>query len=673
MKPDASNTEFKRRESFVNSLRAKEETFRLLIEHSKDGIALTDIQGITLYLSPAAQQILGHRENEISGRHGFEYIHPEDIKRVAGIFDDFTVGKSLTYEIRIRHKDGNYRWIDVTTTNLLHVEGLEAIVSNFRDITEKKEHEREALLREKEIWNLANAMPQLAWIAEPDGRVIFYNERIQEYGAAVKEDGEWKWAPLVHPGDAAATEKAWRHSVSTRTIYSIEHRIQMRNGDYRYHLSRAYPHLNEQGEVIKWFGTATDIDEQKKAQQLLEQYANELSRQVAEQTIQYRQQKEFAEAILDSSVDVVAVYDTETRLVMANKNFFERFKLAKEEATGKKLSEIFPGGDEGLARLGKALAGESVFYPAFKSKFHEAFFESYIIPLKDNAERVYAALVIAHDVTSSIRSTEMLKQSAEQLKAANESLIKQNEELEQFAYVASHDLQEPLRKIMTFARMLERSLESPGDDARRYIQKIIQSSGRMSELIRDVLRFSQLNKADIFQTVDLNEILSSILTDLELLIDQKSAVIEHSPLPTIEAVPRQMTQLFYNLISNSLKFSDPEQPVLIRISCDTEPAPVNADGSIRYFRITFADNGIGFNQSFADKIFLMFQRLNTRELYSGSGIGLAMVKKIVSNHRGFILAEGEEGKGATFHVVLPERQDDTLRTKINTDGQQASH
>jgi PAS domain S-box-containing protein len=642
-------------EDHALSFRAREETFRLLIENSKDGISLTDANGITLYVSPAAQAILGYSETEIAGSHGRDHIHPEDIAKLGETFRDFGPGKSVTYEMRVKHKDMRYRWIEVTTTNLLHIRGIEAIVSNFRDVTERKLHEEESIQRERELRNLANAMPQLVWIAEPDGDVSYYNERIIEYAGAIKSEGSWTWSPLIHPDDVVKTQEAWSDSVKHKTTYSIEHRVQMKDGSYRYHLSRAYPHLSDQGEVVKWFGTATDIAEQKEAQQILEQYAIDLSHQVDQRTTEYKKQKEFAETILDSSVDVVAVYDRDTRLMMANRKLFDQFHLHKEHI-GKKLLEIFPTAHEGHARLMRALSGEAVFYPPAKSDLSDKYFESHVTPLKAADGSVYAVLVAAHDVTQFITATELLKESADQLKTANESLMKQNEELEQFAYVASHDLQEPLRKITTFARMLENNLGPGIGDSGRYIQKIIQSSNRMSELIRDVLKFSQLSNNESFTTVNLDETLANIMTDLELLIEQKKAVFHIDQLPVIEAIPRQMTQLFYNLISNSLKFSRPEQAIQINISCIKMPAQPDHDGGTTHYRISFSDNGIGFNPSYADKIFMMFQRLNTREHYSGSGIGLAMVKKIVSNHHGHVVAESEEGKGATFHVILPEHQ-----------------
>lgn len=634
----------------LQAFKEREETFRLLVENSKDGISLTDKGGFNIYFSPAAENILGFKESEMIGKHGFEQIHPDDQARLPEIFADFAPGKSVDYEMRVRHKNGNYCWLELTTTNLFHVAGIEAIVSNFRDITSRKQHEQEAVQRQREFQELANAMPQLVWIADGDGRVTYYNERISEYGGAEKKGDTWEWRPLIHPDDVQKTAEAWMRSVATRTVYAIEHRVQMRDGSYRFHLSRAYPQFDESGNVIKWFGTGTDIAEQKQAQLLLEQYAVELAGKIEDRTKELTQQIAFTQTILDSAIDVMGVYDSSFKLVMANKRYYEKFGFPKDGTEGRTYSELFPHDAVGLERLSKSFEGEQQFYPAHKSFYSDRYFETYIVPLSDAAGKVYAVLVIAHDVTQSILY-------AGQLEAANESLMKQNEELEQFAYVASHDLQEPLRKITTFARMIEKAELDQGD-APRYIQKIIQSSNRMSELIRDVLKFSQLNRSESFQMVDLNYVLDNILMDFELLIEQKSASFSYEKLPVIEAVPRQMSQLFYNLISNALKFSRPNVPVNIRIRCSKIKGVSPNDSSIEYFRISFADNGIGFNQTYADKIFMMFQRLNTREQFSGSGIGLAMVKKIISNHHGYIVAEGEEGKGATFHVILPEKQPD---------------
>lgn len=508
-----------------------------------------------------------------------------------------------------------------------------------------------------DLKHLANAVPQLVWIAEPDGRVTYYNDRISDYAGARKTDeNTWEWAPMVHPEDTDKTLLAWKTAVETKQIYACDHRVLMKNGQYRYHLSRGYPQFDDAGEVIKWYGTATDIHEQKEAQALLEQYAFELSRQVEARTVELRNQKEFAEALLDSSVDVIAVYDSHGRLKNANRKFFEKHSLTKSDSIDKHASELFPHSADLLLNITTAFTGKELFIPAEQSENGTNVFESYFVPVGGISETT-AVMVIEHDVTSNVKAAALLRASAEQLKSANELLLRKNEELEQFAYAASHDLQEPLRKVTTFARMLEKSWGENPQSASRYIEKIIQSSDRMSELIKGVLTFSLLSRKDGFEKTDLNSIINNILTDLELLIEQKGAKIICTKLPLIEAIPSQMNQLFYNLISNSLKFARMDTPPVIEISCD----PISVKGSgvnegLMYYRITVKDNGVGFNQNYADKIFQMFQRLNSRHEYSGSGIGLAIVKKITGYHQGLIEAESVEGYGSKFHVVLPEAQ-----------------
>jgi len=184
----------------------------------------------------------------------------------------------------------------------------------------------------------------------------------------------------------------------------------------------------------------------------------------------------------------------------------------------------------------------------------------------------------------------------------------------------------------------------------------------MSGLIKDVLSFSQLNSAgNSFEKIDLNRVLKDVENDLELLIDQKKAVLKKETLPVVEAISTQMGQLFFNLLSNALKFTMMDRNAEIEITCrplEKKEVVQNIflNSNLTYYSITIADNGIGFNQEYAEKIFLMFQRLNTREQFSGTGIGLAMCKKILHNHQGFIKAESTEGTGSKFHIVLPLEQ-----------------
>lgn len=261
---------------------------------------------------------------------------------------------------------------------------------------------------------------------------------------------------------------------------------------------------------------------------------------------------------------------------------------------------------------------------------------------------------------------ELERQVKQRTKALLDSLLHlqhSNENLEQFASIASHDLQEPLRKIQTFTTLLQQRHQSniPGE-GNVLIDKIKTSSARMSVLISDVLNFSKISIAKIpFMGIDLNEILNNVLVDFELLIQEKKVIINREILPKIEAIPIQMNQLFYNLISNAIKFSDNnKQPVITIFSKKLLPAELkeysDLNHSHQYYQIIFADNGIGFDKHFAEEIFLIFHRLNDLKKYSGTGIGLALCKKIVANHHGKIYANGEVNDGASFCIILPAKQ-----------------
>jgi|GEM_PF-49393 Bacteriophytochrome (light-regulated signal transduction histidine kinase) len=245
-----------------------------------------------------------------------------------------------------------------------------------------------------------------------------------------------------------------------------------------------------------------------------------------------------------------------------------------------------------------------------------------------------------------------------ELVEANRELEATNNDLQQFASVAWHDLKEPLRKIRTFSSIINGRFKME-EEARLYFDKIDQSSERMNLLIEDLLNFSKLSSPAAFSNTDLNNILQEVLSDLELIIYETNAEISSTSLPRIDVYPGLLRQAFQNLVSNSLKFSQPGKPPQIRITheftdeCSFESPAVN-NGP--YVRLRFTDNGIGFDQKYADRIFLMFQRLHPKDEYEGTGIGLTIVKKIVEKHHGIIKAASCNGQGAQFVMVLPVKQ-----------------
>lgn len=252
------------------------------------------------------------------------------------------------------------------------------------------------------------------------------------------------------------------------------------------------------------------------------------------------------------------------------------------------------------------------------------------------------------------------------LQQANNFLQQRNFELEQFAYVTSHDLQEPLRKIRVFVDMLLRQEETMGleQDRLQALGRIRSSADRMAQLIKDLLSYSRLGlEGNPFVPTDLNTVVLAALRDFDLRIEETGARVHVLSLPIIEAIPLQMNQLFYNLLGNALKFQRPGIAPMLRISSQLlDPAEVaqypNLETGEVYYRIVVKDNGIGFNQAFADKIFVIFQRLNAKEHFPGTGIGLAICRKIVQHHRGEIFAYGKENEGAEFHIILPRNYRD---------------
>lgn len=245
----------------------------------------------------------------------------------------------------------------------------------------------------------------------------------------------------------------------------------------------------------------------------------------------------------------------------------------------------------------------------------------------------------------------------QELLEINKALETSNVDLQQFASVASHDLKEPLRKIQVFSSIVrERYKKDLKPEIVEYFDKIIASSDRMAKLINDLLAFSRLSVGSLFVRADLNEILHSILVDLEIAIQEKQATISLAPMPVLDVIPGQIRQVFQNIISNALKFSLPDRPPVVTITQYTVrskeiDSPADPHGA--YCRISVKDNGIGFNELYLEKIFTIFQRLNPIGKYEGTGIGLAIARKIIEKHNGVITAKSAENEGAEFIIVLP--------------------
>lgn len=273
------------------------------------------------------------------------------------------------------------------------------------------------------------------------------------------------------------------------------------------------------------------------------------------------------------------------------------------------------------------------------------------ISKRDENQKALHLLGAALDITRQ-------KEMENDLKYKTFLLQQSNANLEEFAYIASHDLKEPLRKISAFAdRLLERHKDNLNDEGKIFLDKIVTSSMRMQAMITDLLTISRISSNKTFEECNLNNVLKESLKTLELIIEKKKARIECDPLPSIRVISAQVQQLFRHILDNSLKFCKqgmaPEIKISSRYIGDKEALELNLSSSKKYLRIDFTDNGIGFENQFAGKIFTIFQRLHGKNEYPGTGIGLTICKKVMDNHEGMICAQGKPGEGCIFSVIFP--------------------
>jgi PAS domain S-box-containing protein len=374
------------------------------------------------------------------------------------------------------------------------------------------------------------------------------------------------------------------------------------------------------------------------------------------------QQARLLTDIIDTIPEMVYLTDTAGRYLLDNRAHRRYLGVhSGESILGKTASDIYPKdiairhAKDDLFVLSTGAPIRNHEQPARPASPNIHWLSTTKMAFRNASGKIIGLLGVNVDITKRKEDEEKLQRFAAQLERSNT-------ELQNFASVASHDLQEPLRKIQAFGdRLKTKCADQLGEQGRDYLERMQHAAQRMQTLIQDLLQLSRItSRAQPFQGCDLAKIVAEVINDLEVAIEQSSGKLEIGELPTIDADPLQMRQLFQNLIANALKFHQPNNPPLIRISSELLTA---MDHSIagarprdRIVQIRVQDNGIGFNPKFAEQIFDVFQRLHTKQEYEGTGIGLAVCRKITDRHGGSIVAHSEEGRGATFEIILPVKQ-----------------
>ncbi len=487
-------TELKRVEI---ALRETDEHFRLALRNAPVSVAVQDrdLRYIWAYNQRTSflEEIIGKRDDEIFTPEEAAHITAfkkrvlaEDIELREQMWFNRPSGRIFldVYWEPVHDEKGNVIGVGSTTVNLTAVKMAE-----------------DALKRsEEQLREMADAMPQLVWTSTPEGLIYYFNKRRDEFPDLIRQDsGYWDWHAVIHPEDIAATLDIWRKAIESGAENQIEHRLKHRDGSFRWNLSRGVPIRDDEGKLIKWIGTTTDIHDLKQA----------------EQESKWR-------------------------------------SLQMEDA---------------------------------------------------------------------------------------------NKELESFSYSVSHDLRAPLRAINGFSRMLLKSEQALDHETNRRIQVIRENAVKMDRLINDILSFSRSGRVSVsFKKINMGQVVKDVWQEQLIINPDRKLELRMEDLPGAQGDPLLIGQVLSNLLANAVKFTRHRKKAVIEVGGE-----VKGKESIYYVR----DNGTGFDMKYYDKLFGVFQRLHSESEYEGTGVGLAIVQRIIHRHGGRVWAEGEVGKGATFYFSLP--------------------
>ena len=619
------------------SSRRTEKLYRTLIESLPQHVFFKDTDSVFISVNAAFAADFGKRPEDFIGKSDFDLFPKELAAKYAA--DDRRVMQQRrpeTFEeTNVVH--GRKRYVEVTKAPVIDDEGeVIGLLGVFTDVTERRNTQEELAKEQRLLRTLIENIPDRIFYKDTRSRFVWASPSLlkrlgldepeqiigrTDFDLFPKEEAEltFKDEQLLIEGGCPLVNQIEEHTFGAEKRWSAVTKVPLKTND---------------GYIVGLIGISRDITNLKRAEEEL------------------KRSRAFLNSVIENlPITVFIKRASDLKFVLWNKAGEELTGRSAAEYLGKSDYDFFSKeeADSYTARDRETLrAGKLVEIPEeIMSTPHKGarVLHTKKIPVCDEQGKPEFLLGISQDVTDRKAAEEKLQKFAAQLE-------QNNRELQDFAYVASHDLQEPLRKVRAFGDRLKTKYGATlADDGRDYLERILNAARRMQTLIEDLLAFSRVTtRAQPFVQVDLNKVAREVVSDLEVRIEQAHGKVEFGELPVIEADSTQMRQLLQNLIGNALKFHRADQPPAVK---------VRAEMAQRFFKLTVEDNGIGFEEKYLDRIFTVFQRLHGRGEYEGTGVGLAICRKIALRHGGEITARSQPGAGATFIVTLPLKQPKT--------------
>ena len=641
-----------------DALRESEERHQLATSVAKEAIWEVNLVNGTVRWNHAYAELFGRpAEARAHGPWWLGRIHPEDRERVDTSFARVLAegGNSWTCDYRMKLADDSYAFLSDRAIIVRDKAGspLRAVGAKL-NVTERKLAEEALASRRKELQVILESVPAMIFYKDKENHFVRTNKAFEDAMGLPKEKLQGQSLFDLYPREMA--EAFWNDDkevmTSRKSRYGIIEPMQTPLGT-RILQTDKIPYFDESGDVIGVIGFAIDITERKRAEEALRRVNEELEQRVADRTAKLRASSHYSRSLLEASLDPLVTISPEGKVTDVNQATESVTGVPRAQLIGTDFARYFTEPQKAEAGYQKVLAeGQVRDYPLTirhtSGRVTDVLYHATVY--RNEAGAVRGVFAAARDITEHKRAEAELARYRDHLeelvKLRTAELARSNEDLEQFAYVASHDLQEPLRAVGGYVKLLQHRFPEKLDaKAREYIAGAADGAERMQRLIADLLAFSRVGtRGGAFAPADLNALLRDALNNLQTSITEAGAKVTSDPLPSLTVDATQIGQLFQNLIGNAIKFRSERAPEIHVGACQEK----------EHWLFWVRDNGIGIEPQYAGRIFQIFQRLHSRKHYPGTGIGLAICKKIVERHGGEIRVESEPVQGSTFYFSIPE-------------------